>query len=112
MARLLGVPLSEHFRGRLWVNFRSPLLWDVFAIGTYFTISLVFWYIGLIPDLATMRDRARGLAQEDLLLLQLRLDGSARTWSRYEMACVLLAAWRRRSSSPCTASSAPTSPRR
>jgi molybdopterin-containing oxidoreductase family membrane subunit len=44
--------------GPLWVNFRSPLLWDVFAVSTYFTISLVFWYIGLIPDLATVRDRA------------------------------------------------------
>ncbi|MCC7431571.1 polysulfide reductase NrfD, partial [bacterium] len=48
-----------NFRGPLWVNFRSPLLWDFFAISTYFTISFVFWYIGLIPDLATMRDRAK-----------------------------------------------------
>ncbi|MGL1400000.1 hypothetical protein ACSTI4_23680, partial [Vibrio parahaemolyticus] len=45
-------------RGSLWVNFRSPLLWDVFAISTYFTVSAVFWFIGLIPDLATLRDRA------------------------------------------------------
>ena len=46
-------------RGSLWVNFRSPLLWDVFAISTYFTISAVFWYVGLLPDLATVRDRAK-----------------------------------------------------
>ena len=46
-------------RGPVWVNFNSPLLWDVFAIGTYFTVSLLFWYTGLIPDLATVRDRAR-----------------------------------------------------
>src|SRR5436309_11598988 len=48
-----------NFRGPLWVNFRSPLLWDVFAISTYLTISLVFWYLGMIPDLATMRDRTK-----------------------------------------------------
>ena len=48
-----------NWRGPLWVNFRSPLIWDFFAIGTYFMISLVFWYVGLIPDLATLRDRLR-----------------------------------------------------
>jgi len=80
-----------NFRGSLWVNFRSPLLWDVFAIGTYFTISLVFWYVGLIPDLATLRDRARGLRKWIFGLLSLGWDGSARTWSRYEMCCLLLA---------------------
>jgi molybdopterin-containing oxidoreductase family membrane subunit len=79
-------------RGSLWVNFRSALLWDVFAIGTYFTISLLFWYVGLIPDLATMRDRARGLRRRVLALLSLGWDGAARTWARYETACVLLAA--------------------
>jgi len=46
-------------RGPLWVNFNSPLLWDVFAISTYFTVSLLFWYSGLLPDLATVRDRAK-----------------------------------------------------
>ena len=46
-------------RGTLWVNFRSPLLWDFFAISTYFTISAVFWYLGLVPDLATARDRTK-----------------------------------------------------
>ena len=49
-------PLPNQF-GSLWVNFNSPLLWDVFAISTYFSVSLVFWYIGLIPDFATIRDR-------------------------------------------------------
>jgi len=80
-----------NLRGPLWVNWRSALLWDVFAIGTYFTISLVFWYVGLIPDLATIRDRARGLRKKIFGFLSLGWDGSARTWSRYEMACVLLA---------------------
>jgi Ni/Fe-hydrogenase subunit HybB-like protein len=79
-------------RGSLWVNFRSALLWDVFAIGTYFTISLLFWYIGLIPDLATVRDRAVGLRRRIFAFLSLGWNGSARTWSRYETACVLLAA--------------------
>ena len=63
----------------------------MFAIGTYFTISLVFWYVGLIPDLATLRDRARGLRKRIFGILSFGWDGSARTWSRYEMACVLLA---------------------
>ncbi len=81
-----------NFRGPLWVNWRSPLLWDVFAIGTYFTISLVFWYIGLMPDLATLRDRARGLRKKIFGFLSFGWDGSARTWSRYEVACLLLAA--------------------
>ena len=80
-----------NFRGPLWVNWRSALLWDVFAIGTYFTISLVFWYVGLIPDLATLRDRARGVKKKLFGFFSLGWDGSARTWSRYEMACVLLA---------------------
>ena len=81
-----------NFRGPLWVNWRSALLWDVFAIGTYFTISLVFWYVGLIPDLATIRDRARGIRKKIFHFLSFGWDGSARTWSRYEMACILLAA--------------------
>jgi molybdopterin-containing oxidoreductase family membrane subunit len=80
-----------NFRGPLWINWRSALCWDVFAIGTYFTISLVFWYVGLIPDLATIRDRARGLRKKIFGFLSFGWDGSARTWSRYEMACILLA---------------------
>ncbi|MCG3134654.1 MAG: hypothetical protein HMLKMBBP_01970 [Planctomycetes bacterium] len=96
----MGRPWLAHWvfpypndRGTLWVNFRSPLLWDVFAIGTYFTISATFWYVGLIPDLATARDRAKeGLRKRILSLLSLGWDGSARTWSRYEVACTILAA--------------------
>src|SRR6185503_2225429 len=48
-------------RGSLWINFRSPLIWDFFAISTYFTISAIFWYIGLLPDLATIRDRTQNV---------------------------------------------------
>ncbi|MBM3990510.1 MAG: hydrogenase [Planctomycetes bacterium] len=78
-------------RGSLWINWRSALLWDVFAISTYFTISLLFWYVGLIPDLATLRDRARGWRKKLFGWLSFGWDGSGRTWSRYEMACMLLA---------------------
>jgi len=79
-------------RGSLWVNFRSPLLWDVFAISTYFTISAVFWYVGLIPDLATARDRARAGVRRFLLrVFSLGWNGSARTWTRYEAVYLLLA---------------------
>jgi molybdopterin-containing oxidoreductase family membrane subunit len=79
-------------RGSLWVNFRSPLLWDVFAISTYFTISAVFWYVGLIPDLATVRDRAKaGLRKAVFRVLSLGWTGSNRTWSRYETVYMLLA---------------------
>jgi Ni/Fe-hydrogenase subunit HybB-like protein len=58
----------------VWPNFKSPLLWDVFAVGTYFTVSLLFWYTGLIPDLATLRDRStRQVAPAPLRLLRPRL---------------------------------------
>ena len=74
-------------RGPLWVNFRSPLLWDVFAINTYLIISLVFWYLGMIPDFATLRDRAaERAARRSTALLSLGWNGSQRTWSRYEIA--------------------------
>src|SRR5881397_3279273 len=80
-------------RGPLWVNFRSPLLWDVFAINTYLTISLVFWYLGMIPDFATMRDRTDAPVRRFAYsVLSLGWNGSARTWWRYETACTLLAA--------------------
>ncbi|MEZ5344235.1 MAG: NrfD/PsrC family molybdoenzyme membrane anchor subunit [Pyrinomonadaceae bacterium] len=80
-------------RGSLWVNFRSPLLWDFFAISTYFTISLVFWYIGLLPDLATARDRAKVKWRRKLYtILSLGWNGSNRTWSRYETVYGILAA--------------------
>jgi molybdopterin-containing oxidoreductase family membrane subunit len=79
-------------RGPLWVNFRSPLLWDVFAINTYLTISLVFWYLGMVPDFATLRDRASaGLKRRAYALLSLGWNGSLRTWARYETACLILA---------------------
>jgi Ni/Fe-hydrogenase subunit HybB-like protein len=81
-----------NFRGPLWVNFRSPLLWDVFAISTYFTVSAVFWFVGLIPDLATVRDRlAPGLKKRIFTILSLGWTGSARIWSRYETLYMLLA---------------------
>ena len=57
------IPLPNAF-GSLWVNFNSPLVWDVFAISTYFSVSLVFWYVGLIPDIATVRDRAVSKARK------------------------------------------------
>ena len=79
-------------RGPLWVNFRSPLVWDFFAIGTYFTISATFWYVGMLPDLATIRDRAQpGLRKRLFTLLSLGWDGSYRTWLRYETLYKLLA---------------------
>ncbi|HEY2845444.1 MAG TPA: NrfD/PsrC family molybdoenzyme membrane anchor subunit, partial [Bryobacteraceae bacterium] len=79
-------------RGPLWVNFRSPLVWDVVAISTYFTVSLVFWYLGMVPDLATLRDRAaRGIKKVIFRLLSLGWNGSHRTWSRYEMVSLILA---------------------
>ena len=78
-------------RGSLWVNFRSPLLWDVFAISVYFLVSAVFWYIGLIPDLATMRDRASGLRKRIFGTLSFGWNGSLRTWTRYEKMYLLLA---------------------
>jgi molybdopterin-containing oxidoreductase family membrane subunit len=76
----------------LWVNFRSPLLWDFFAIGTYFLISLVFWYVGLVPDVATLRDRLRpGWYRRLVSFLSLGWNGSYRTWRRYEVVYLLLA---------------------
>jgi Ni/Fe-hydrogenase subunit HybB-like protein len=75
-----------------WPQFRSPLLWDVFAVSTYFTISLLFWFIGLIPDLATLRDRSENkYAQMSYGLLAMGWRGSARHWARYESAYLLLA---------------------
>ncbi len=79
-------------RGSLWVNFRSPLLWDVFAVSTYFTISLIFWYIGLVPDLASVRDRAKNKIRKFVYaMLSLGWRGSARNWTHYEMTYLLLA---------------------
>ena len=77
----------------VWPQFRSPLIWDFFAVGTYFTISLIFWYLGMIPDLAGLRDRARTrIAQVIYGVLALGWRGSARHWQRYEHAYYLFAA--------------------
>ena len=77
----------------MWPQFRSPLLWDVFAVGTYFTVSLLFWYLGMIPDLATMRDRATTKTKQIAYgIFSLGWRGSMRHWHRYERAYLLLAA--------------------
>ncbi|MEZ5063744.1 MAG: NrfD/PsrC family molybdoenzyme membrane anchor subunit [bacterium] len=77
----------------MWPNFRSPLLWDVFAVGTYFTVSLLFWYMGLIPDIATLRDRAKTKLRETAYgVFALGWRGSNRHWQRYERAYLILAA--------------------
>jgi Ni/Fe-hydrogenase subunit HybB-like protein len=76
----------------LWPQFRSPLIWDVFAVSTYATVSLLFWYVGLIPDFATLRDRARRpLARVVYGVLAMGWRGSARHWQRYQTAYLLLA---------------------
>ncbi|MFM2376757.1 MAG: hypothetical protein RLZZ165_1854 [Bacteroidota bacterium] len=79
-------------RGSLWVNFNSPLLWDVFAISTYFSVSLVFWYLGLVPDFASVRDRAtHKIAKLAYGSLSLGWNGSAKTWYRFELVSLILA---------------------
>ena len=76
----------------IWPQFRSPLLWDVFAVSTYGTVSLLFWYTGLVPDLATMRDRAKDKVRKFIYgLFALGWTGSNRHWSNYEKAYLLLA---------------------
>ncbi len=76
----------------LWPQFRSPLVWDVFAVSTYATISLLFWYVGLIPDLATLRDRSQSRIGRVIYgILAMGWRGSAMHWHRYETAYVLLA---------------------
>lgn len=85
------LPLPNGF-GSLWVNFNSPLLWDVFAISTYFSVSLLFWYLGLIPDIATVRDRATSKARKFWYgFFSMGWNGSARTWHRYEVVSLILA---------------------
>ncbi|CAM3793826.1 polysulfide reductase NrfD [Sphingobacterium sp. ML3W] len=83
-------PLPNQF-GSLWVNFNSPLVWDAFAISTYFTVSLVFWYCGLLPDIATIRDRATGLKQKIYSVLSFGWNGSVKTWQRFEIVSLILA---------------------
>ena len=79
-------------RGSVWPNFNSPLLWDVFAISTYLLVSLMFWYTGLIPDLATVRDRAKSKARRAIYaVLSMGWNGSARHWHRFEILSLVLA---------------------
>ncbi|WP_243319439.1 NrfD/PsrC family molybdoenzyme membrane anchor subunit [Geothrix sp. SG200] len=76
----------------LWTNFRSPLLWDVFAVNTYFSVSLMFWYLGLIPDIASMRDRTTSKIRKVLYtVLAMGWRGAASHWQHYEKAYLLLA---------------------
>ena len=85
------LPLPNQF-GSLWVNFNSPLLWDVFAISTYFSVSLVFWYLGLLPDLATVRDRCVTPTKRFIYgILSFGWKGTARDWHRYEEVSLVLA---------------------
>jgi Ni/Fe-hydrogenase subunit HybB-like protein len=77
----------------MWPNFKSPLLWDVFAVSTYFTVSLLFWYVGLIPDFATLRDRAKNIIRKRAYgAFALGWRGSNRHWRHYERAYLILAA--------------------
>ncbi|GAB3524955.1 NrfD/PsrC family molybdoenzyme membrane anchor subunit [Emticicia fontis] len=85
-----ALPLPNTF-GSLWVNFNSPLVWDVFAISTYFSVSCLFWYIGMIPDLATIRDRATGMRKKVYGALAIGWTGGAKSWARYEDISLILA---------------------
>lgn len=77
---------------QLWPQWRSPLIWDVFAVSTYFTVSLLFWYVGLIPDLATLRDRTQNAYARVIYgILAMGWRGSAQHWHRYDTAYLLLA---------------------
>ncbi|MDA8858105.1 polysulfide reductase NrfD [Flavobacteriales bacterium] len=87
-------PIPNQF-GSLWVNFNSPLLWDVFAISTYFSVSVVFWYIGLIPDFAMLRDRMSAktapLKKQLYSFLSFGWSGKAKHWQRFEEVSLVLA---------------------
>ena len=84
-------PLPNQF-GSLWVNFNSPLLWDVFAISTYFSVSLIFWYIGLIPDFATIRDKVKSPVMKKAYgVLSFGWSGKAKHWNRFEEVSLVLA---------------------
>ncbi|TAE39016.1 MAG: hydrogenase [Runella slithyformis] len=86
-----ALPLPNTF-GSLWVNFNSPLVWDVFAISTYFSVSCLFWFVGLVPDLATIRDRAKNKVSKYIYgALSLGWNGSAKAWARYEYISLILA---------------------
>lgn len=85
-----ALPLPNTY-GSLWVNFNSPLVWDVFAISTYFSVSLLFWYIGLIPDIATIRDRAQGMQKKVYAILSFGWVGNVKSWQRFEAVSLILA---------------------
>jgi Ni/Fe-hydrogenase subunit HybB-like protein len=85
-----SLPLPNQY-GSLWVNFNSPLIWDVFAISTYFSVSLVFWYTGLLPDIASIRDRASGITRRIYSVLSFGWTGSVKTWQRFETVSLILA---------------------
>jgi molybdopterin-containing oxidoreductase family membrane subunit len=77
----------------MWPQFKSPLMWDVFAVGSYFTVSLLFWYVGLVPDLATLRDRAKTFWRKRILgFFSLGWTGANRHWRNYEKSYLILAA--------------------
>ena len=85
---LIPYPNTMH----LWPQFRSPLVWDVFAVGTYMTVSFLFWYVGLIPDLGTLRDRSKSrVAQIVYGIFAMGWRGSAKHWHHHEVAYLLLA---------------------
>ena len=84
-------PIPNQY-GSLWVNFNSPLLWDVFAISTYFSVSVVFWYMGLIPDFAMIRDRAtKPINKKIYSILSMGWGGKAKHWQRFEELSLVLA---------------------
>ena len=85
---LFPIPNTDLY---MWPNFRSPLVWDVFAVSTYATVSALFWYVGLVPDLATLRDRAKNFSKYVYGALSLGWRGSARHWRNYEAAYMILA---------------------
>ena len=76
----------------MWPQFKSPLIWDVFAVSTYFTVSLLFWYLGLIPDLASLRDASKSKVQQKIYgIFALGWRGSGRHWHNYKVGYLLLA---------------------
>jgi len=78
---------------QLWVNFRSPLIWDVFAVGTYFTVSLVFFYVGMIPDFAAAKQHVAGIRKKIFSVLSLGWKGTEKEWRHYGMLYLFLAAF-------------------
>jgi molybdopterin-containing oxidoreductase family membrane subunit len=78
---------------QLWVNFRSPLVWDVFAVGTYFTVSLVFFYVGMIPDFASAKQHVEGMRKRIYTVLSLGWQGTQKEWRHYNMLYLFLAAF-------------------